>query len=73
MTIANTPYRAGPLTPESDDATGLGSNGGIKVQQNGQLYFAMSTGCRKRCYIFGNESPSLRVVGDLLREIGGRR
>jgi hypothetical protein len=52
---------AGSVTPESDDATGLGSNGGTKVNQDAQANFAAK---RSRPAIFlGTENPrQLRVI-----------
>jgi hypothetical protein len=58
----NTPRLcAGSVTPESDDATGLGSNGGTKVDQNKRQNSAAK---RSRSATFlGTENPRhLRVI-----------
>jgi hypothetical protein len=69
MKTSRMPIRAGCVTPESDDATAPASNGGTKDQENGQRDFATA-----RCYTAttpATEWSDLRIVGNLLRRIGG--
>jgi hypothetical protein len=64
------PFGASSITPERDDATGPASNGGTKDQESGQRDFATA-----RWYTANapaTEWSDLRIVGDLLRRIGGR-
>jgi hypothetical protein len=68
MNTSHTPIRAGRVTPECDDATGPGSNGGTKDQENGQRDFATASGKTTTT----PDWSDLRAVGNLLRRIGGR-